>query len=58
MMARCAGGVKASSMGKHLSIPTRHDEIVSASIVLPSPSVAVEKSTLKQVQGDDAALVG
>ena len=58
MMARCAGVVKASSMGKHNSIQTRHAELVSATIVPPLPSVAVEKWTLKQVQGDDADLVG
>jgi hypothetical protein len=37
---------------------TRHPELVSGSIVRHARLVAADKWTLKQVQGDDAALVG
>ena len=64
-MARCAGGVTVSSMGKPATPRSRHPELVSGSIVPHSPPVAAEKWTLKQVQGDgggfegdDAGLVG
>ena len=32
--------------------PTRHAELVSASILQPEPSAWMEEWTLKQVQGD------
>lgn len=57
-MARCAGGVRMWSVTKAVPSPTRHPELVSGSIVRHSPPVAADKWTLKQVQGDDAALAG
>ena len=64
-MARSAQGVRMWLVGKAVPLHTRHPELVSpygdfvpGSIVPHSPSVAAEKWTLKQVQGDDAGLVG
>jgi len=57
-MARCADGVRMSLVGKSSALPPRHPELVSGSIAPHSPPVAIDKWTLKQVQGDDADLVG
>jgi len=56
-MARCADGVRMSLVGKSSALP-RHPERVSGSIAPHSPPVAIDKWPLKQVQGDDADLVG
>ena len=57
-MAFCAHVVRASSVVNSVLFPTRHPERVSGSIVRHAPPVAADKSTLKQVQGDDTGLVG
>ena len=64
-MAGCAVGVRMWLVGKAVPFHARHPELVSGSIVPHSPPVAAEKWTLershremKQVQGDDAGLVG
>ncbi len=57
-MVCCARGVRMSSVANSVTSPTRHPELVSGSIVSHSRPVAADKWTLKQVQGDDAGLVG
>ena len=57
-MARCVGGARMWLVGKAALSPHRHPELVSGSIVRPSPPVAAHKWTLKQVQGDDGGFEG
>ncbi len=57
-MAPCARGVRASLVHNSAPFSTRHPELVSGSIVPHKPAVDADKWTLKQVQGDDADLVG
>ena len=57
-MACCARGARMSSVGDSVPSSTRHPELVSGSIVHHSRPIAADKWTLKQVQGDDAGLVG
>jgi hypothetical protein len=57
-MAFCAHGVRMSLVGKAVRLLPCHPELVSGSIERHARSVAADKWTLKQVQGDDAALVG
>ncbi len=53
MMVRCAVVVRTSLVGKAVFSLRRHAELVSASY-FESRNI----KTLKQVQGDDAGLVG
>jgi hypothetical protein len=57
MTVRFAIGVRMLWVGKAYSTHARHPESISGSIVPNKPPVAADKSTLKQVQGDDAVLV-
>ena len=53
MMVRCVRGARLSLVGDAIFSLRRHAELVSASYFDPR-----NIKTLKQVQGDDAGLVG
>jgi hypothetical protein len=57
-MVRCADVARPLLVGNTSSAHLRHPELGSGSIVPTKPPVAADKWTLKQVQGDDADLVG